>query len=237
LRDHVTAFGLEDVDKLRIALFVSYTFLEKPISNFDRIGASNDFGYALGMSSIFDLPSVRARVSRVSVDEYHRQSEYNENGKRTELIRGFVIEKTSKSPLHETIARRLLRLINLTAGPGVLVSKDSPLTLRYSEPEPDLFVADGDENRFAKEHPHTARLVVEVAVTSADEDRELAGVYAEASVTEYWIVLAMERCVEVYRLPEAGQYQERRVYRLEEDLISSSLPALQVSLRKLFSDL
>jgi Uma2 family endonuclease len=115
------------------------------------------------------------------------------------------------------------------------VSKDSPLTLHDSEPEPDLFVADGDENRFAKEHPHTARLVIEIAVTSADEDRELAPIYAEASVEEYWIVLAIDKCVEVYRKPEAGKYRDLRLYRLEENLSSSVLPALRVSLRELFA--
>ena len=47
------------------------------------------------MKSILDLPSVRARVSRTSVEEYHRQPEFNENGKRTELIRGLVLEKMS----------------------------------------------------------------------------------------------------------------------------------------------
>jgi hypothetical protein len=50
------------------------------------------------MTAILDLPEVRQRVSPLSVEEYSRLDEYNENGKRTELIRGIVIEKMSKSP-------------------------------------------------------------------------------------------------------------------------------------------
>ena len=36
--------------------------------------------------------------------------------------------------------------------------------------------------------PATARLVVEVSVSSLLVDREMATVYAEADVAEYWIV-------------------------------------------------
>lgn len=49
------------------------------------------------MAGILDLAEVRKRVSPLSVEEYHRLGEYNENGRRTELIRGIVIEKRSKS--------------------------------------------------------------------------------------------------------------------------------------------
>ena len=95
------------------------------------------------MSSILDLPSIRARIPRISLDEYHRQPEFNENRKRTELIRGIVVEKMSKSPLHETVSMRLFRLIWMAVGSGFLVRKDSPLTLADSEPEPDILVAEG----------------------------------------------------------------------------------------------
>ena len=42
------------------------------------------------MLSVLESPTLRARVSRLSVAEYHRLGEYNERGKRTELIRGIV---------------------------------------------------------------------------------------------------------------------------------------------------
>jgi len=42
------------------------------------------------MSAILELPEVRQRVSPLSVEEYHRLDEFNEHGRRTELIRGIV---------------------------------------------------------------------------------------------------------------------------------------------------
>jgi len=64
--------------------------------------------------------------------------------------------------------------------------REDPLTLADSEPEPDLAIVRGDETNFAQQHPTTAALVVEIAVTSAAEDRSLATLYASAGVEEYW---------------------------------------------------
>jgi len=47
-------------------------------------------------ADILEIPDVRRRVSPLSVEEYHRLGEFNENGRRTELIRGIIIEKMSK---------------------------------------------------------------------------------------------------------------------------------------------
>src|SRR5207244_3984849 len=118
------------------------------------------------MSAILEIPEVRRRVSPLSVEEYHRLGEYNENGRRTELIRGFVIEKISKSPLHSIIGSLLHRLLLVQIPAGFSLWKEEPLTFIDSEPEPDISVVKGDEFGFVEAHPSTAELVVEVAVSS-----------------------------------------------------------------------
>src|SRR5437588_6339690 len=132
------------------------------------------------MTSILEIPEVRQRVSQLSVEEYHRLDEFNDNGKRTELIRGVIIEKMSKSPLHSMLASRLYKLILAVLPDGFLAWKEEPLTLSDSEPEPDISVVRGREQEFVTSHPTTAELVVEVAVVSPALDRELASLYAEA---------------------------------------------------------
>ncbi|MBI4604694.1 MAG: Uma2 family endonuclease [Planctomycetes bacterium] len=177
---------------------------------------------------------MRRRISRLSVDEYHRLDERNENGRRTELIRGIVIEKISKSPLHRTIAALLYKqlLAQLTAGCSVW--KEEPLTLADSEPEPDIAVTHGRESDFAKAHPTTAELVAEVSVSSPALDRENASLYAEAGVKEYWIVLGLEQKVEVYRRPENGRYQEQSLFGLGETIECGSLAGVRIRIAGLF---
>jgi len=187
------------------------------------------------MSAILEIPEVRQRVSRLSVEEYHRLDEFNHNGRRTELIRGIVIEKMSKSPLHRILASRLYQLLLALLPEGYSVWKEEPLTLTDSEPEPDISVTRGRESDFAESHPTTAELVIEGAVSSATLDRENASLYAEAGVKEYWIVLAPERRVEVYRQPENGRYRESLQFGSNETLQRASVPAVRISISDLFA--
>src|SRR5437867_3538133 len=113
------------------------------------------------MPEILEIPEVRRRVSRLTVEEYHRLDELNENGRRTELIRGILIEKMSKSPMHRTIVTILYRLLLARTPEGYTVWQDQPLTLADSEPEPDISITRGGEKDCLEAHPATAELVVE----------------------------------------------------------------------------
>ena len=188
----------------------------------------------LAMSAILDIPGVRERLSKLSVEEYHRLDEYNENGRRTELIRGIVIEKMSKSPLHSALGKRLYDLIMKKVPAGFVVWREDPLTLADSEPEPDISVVEGRPEDFLKAHPATAALVIEIAVSSAALDRENASLYAEAGVKEYWIVLGEARQVEVYRRPGKGRFEEKFVVGIAEEINCSSVPGVRISVAEFF---
>ena len=185
-------------------------------------------------SQMLEIPEVRARISPVEAAQYHQFPEFNANGRRTELIRGVVIEKTSKAPLHSGIASDLYDLIRPQVPPGFWLRKGEPLTLPDSEPEPDLSLVRGCRADFASQHPTTAALVIEIAVSSAAEDRSLASRYAEAGVEEYWIVLPVERRIEVYCRPQDGSYLDHAVLDGDTVLTFSSLPAIGVRLVELF---
>jgi Uma2 family endonuclease len=186
------------------------------------------------VAAILDIPDVRQRLSPLSVEEYHRLGEFNEHGRRSELIRGYVIEKMSKSPLHRTISSLLYKLLAAQVPPGYAVWKEEPLTLADSEPEPDISVTRGTETDFTRAHPLTAELVVEVAISSPALDRENTSLYAEAGVKTYWIVLGSDRLVEVYTNPQGGQYQAKRIVFIKEILSCESIPGLQVRVADLF---
>jgi Uma2 family endonuclease len=186
------------------------------------------------MSGILEIPEVRQRVSHLSVQEYHQLGEFNENGRRTELIRGIIIEKMSKSPSHRTMGSLLYDLLARLLPKGYSIWKEEPLTFADSEPEPDISVTRGEKADYAVQHPTTAELVVEVAVSSAALDRENCTLYAEAGVKEYWIILALEFMVEVYRKPKGGRYLEKRLVGSKDTLQCASVPALSIRVSDLF---
>ena len=108
------------------------------------------------------------------------------------------------------------------------------MRLADSMPEPAVSVVAGTRSDYA-DKPTTAGLIVEVAVTSLAADREKAALYAEAGVSEYWIVLAEAGQVEVYRRPETGVYRERRLYGRGETIESLGVTDGPVAVDTLFT--
>ena len=109
---------------------------------------------------MLEIREVRDRISPVAVAQYHQFPEFNENGRRTELIRGVVIEKMPKSPLHASIAKLLYDSLHASVPAGYSVRQDQPLTFRDSEPEPDIAIVSGTVQDYRASHPVTAILVL-----------------------------------------------------------------------------
>jgi len=187
--------------------------------------------FSAHMTAVLDVPEIRDRVLRVSVKDYHRYAE----GQRTELLRGIVIEKMSRSPLHIFIAQKLHNILAEQIAPEFAVFLEGSITTQDSEPEPDVTVVAGDLNQYRSAHPTTAELVIEVAVSSLEIDRVKALIYAEAGVKEYWIVCPEQKQVEVYRQPAAQGYAERVVLTAPAVLECGVLPGVKVDFGALFA--
>ena len=132
------------------------------------------------MVEILEEPSVRRRAVRVSVETYHRMSEAGMVDRKTELVRGVIIEKRSKSPLHFSLLGILSDHFTATLPHGWHVRQEGPLSLADSEPDPDIAVVAGVRSHYLTRHPATAKLVVEINTSNEKLDREMASVYAEA---------------------------------------------------------
>ena len=162
--------------------------------------------------NVLDVPEIRARVHRWTVADYRILAEDQPGFEHSELIRGIIVEKMSKTPLHDYLTGSIAALLESVVHPGCSVRQEKTLQLADSVPEPDVAVVHGTLAEFRDRHPTVAELIVEVAVTSLAADRAKAALYAEAGVGEYWIVLAEAGQVEVYRRPVGGTYLERRTY-------------------------
>lgn len=131
-------------------------------------------------------------------------------GEHVELLDGLVVEVSPQGPAHSAVVRRLTR--HFAAGARWWMDVQLPLEiLPDSEPEPDLAILDSEP--LAGEHPHTALLVVEVAVTSQMIDRNVKGAkYAAAEIPAYWLVDVPARAVEVRTDPRPDGYAHCEIY-------------------------
>jgi Uma2 family endonuclease len=161
---------------------------EPGIDLLDRIGAAMTIH--VGQVPPQGLPDP---IYRLSVAQYHELIDAGvlTSGEPVELLEGLLVQQMSKMPPHSTTRRRARRAIERAIPAGFFVDSQEPVTTGGSEPEPDVFVARGDESAYTTRHPGPADivLVVEVADTTLVTDRGTKQrVYARAKFPTYSIV-------------------------------------------------
>lgn len=180
------------------------------------------------MPALADLPALRTRLHPLSVEAYHRLGESGQIGERTELIRGLIIDQMFQSPLHASIVELLREHLERSLPDTHFVRQEKPLTLADSEPEPDLAVVCGRRRDFLTEHPATARLVIEVCVSTEDLDRLKLALFAEAGVAECWLILAEQCTVERFAGLAGGRYTSVQSAPYSAALESTVFPGLRL---------
>lgn len=129
-------------------------------------------------------------------------------GDRLELLEGEIIEMSPEKSRHAATVDMVLEALRRAFGTSHTIRVQHPLAVSASsEPQPDLAVVRGTARDYIDQHPVSAVLVVEVSDTSLDYDRtKKSRVYAQAGITDYWIVNLVEGVVEVHRDPGGEGY-------------------------------
>ncbi|MGC4046030.1 MAG: Uma2 family endonuclease [Armatimonas sp.] len=76
-----------------------------------------------------------------------------------------------------------------------------------SQPQPDILVVNGAPRDYLAQHPQPADvlLLIEVSDSTLQTDRSVKSpLYAEAGISEYWILNLQDRQLEVHRTPLNG---------------------------------
>lgn len=176
------------------------------------------------------------RVARrkFTVEEYHRLSEAGILGEddRVELIEGEIVEMSPIGSRHATCVRRLNRLFSRRVSEAALVDVQNPIRLGpHSELQPDLALLRPRADDYATAHPgpEDVLLLVEVAETSADYDRQVKlPLYAHWGIQEVWLVDLDQGCLEVHRDPSPEGYRDVQVVRRGEGIAPAAFPDLEV---------
>ena len=172
---------------------------------------------------------------RFTVPQYEKMIDVGilDENDRVELIRGEIVAKMPIGDPHIACLDRLTRLMIRAVGDDAIVSIQNPIRLRDSEPEPDLVLKRPRDDFYASGKPGPADLllVIEVADSTLDYDREVKGpLYAENGIAEYWIANLTDRTLEVHRQPRPdGTYAEVRTLRPGDTADVAPLPGVTVA--------
>jgi Uma2 family endonuclease len=151
-----------------------------------------------------------------TVDDYHRLAELGILGEddRVELLDGQIVELSPIGPRHAGRVKNLTRLLYRTLGDAVLLGVQDPVVLGTpSEPQPDIAILKPRADAYSGAHPRPEDilLVIEVADTSLEADRDVKlPLYAGAGIPEAWLVDLEHDVIEVHRRPSPEGYREVR---------------------------
>ena len=178
------------------------------------------------------MPSGATRRLLTTAD-YHSMIEAGILGPedRVELLAGEIYEASSVGSPHAACVMRLTRWFSSRIGERGLVNVQNPIELSsLSEPEPDLTLLVPRRSFYADRHPRPDEvlLLIEVAATSYDFDRDLKlPLYAEAGIREVWLIALDHRVVEVHREPGEGSYRQTERLQAGDTVTPIAFPDLE----------
>jgi len=174
-----------------------------------------------------------------TVEEYHSMVRAGILGEddRVELIEGEVEEMTPIGSKHAAAVGRLTRLFAEQTGRRAILWVQNPIRLgERSEPQPDVTLLRPREDFYASGHPEPRDilLVVEIAETSVEYDREIKVLlYARYGILEVWLVNLEDEAIEVYQTPSPEGYHEMQTLRRGDRLSPSSFPELKLPVEEI----
>lgn len=154
---------------------------------------------------------------RWTIDRYHQAIAAGIfEGQSLELLQGELIEMSPEGIPHAGVSSDAADYLRERLGPQAKVREAKPITLpNNSEPEPDIAIVKplGDLYK-TQRHPQVSDIfwVIEYADSSLEKDLQFKDkVYAQANISEYWVVNLKKRELIVFRDPMEGEYQSQSV--------------------------
>ena len=168
-------------------------------------------------NTILEIPEVK--ITRISVKDYEILCRENPvHFEKTELLEGVIVEKMTKSSEHIFFKHYLVHTLQKILPLGFFIQTEDSLRIGGSKLEPDISVIQGSFMDYKNKLPETARLIIEISISSINYDREKAKAYAQGNVEEYWIVDVENKKVEVFTNPQNGNYSDRKSYEFKNDI-------------------
>lgn len=171
------------------------------------------------------------KTRRFTVDEYHRMGEAGilSEDDRVELLAGEIVTMSPIGPLHAGTVNRLTALFSSRFRTQVIVRIQNPLLLHTedSEPQPDVALLRPRADFYTRTHPeaHDVYLVIEVADTSVEKDRDVKfPIYARAGIPEAWLLDIVAARLEVHRHPTPDGYQDVHRFQRGQSVASQAFP-------------
>ena len=190
------------------------------------------------MLAIEGTATISVQAKRWTREEFERLAELGllAPDSHVQLIGGEIFEMPPPGAPHSTAVGLVLEALRAAFQETAChIRVQQPVLIgSHSEPEPDVTVVRGGILNYRETHPAAldVALVVEVADSSIDLDRRRkVRLYGRAGIPEYWIIVLLEKVVEVFTDPGPAGYRQRAVLRQGDTVRPIAKPdaAIQVT--------
>jgi Uma2 family endonuclease len=172
-----------------------------------------------------------------TVDELLRMEEAGLfQDQRVELLHGEIFLMAPGSR-HQARVDRLTAIVTSVIGSRAITRVQGPVLIdKFNLPEPDLMLIKSRSDFYEHAHPtpQDVLLLVEIADSSMERDREVKlALYAIAGIQEYWIENVAENLLLVYRDPAGDHYQSSFTLNRKETVTPLAFPDVHFSVEQI----
>ena len=145
-------------------------------------------------------------------------------GKNVELLDGNIVTMPPEGPLHSYSTSTSADYLRQKLKGLALIQEAHPITLSQSEPEPDIAIVVPPQKCYKERHPQADDIfwLMEIANSTQTYDiKEKKQIYAQESISKYWVADIVNRQLFIFREPQNGDYhlqQTRNVESLNKTL-------------------
>ncbi len=176
----------------------------------------------------------------ISVTQYDEMIEHGilTTEDKVELLNGVIIEKMPKGIKHAAINDLFAEILRDVLRNRAIIRNQNPIVLDdYSEPEPDIVLANPPREIYLERHPTPLDilLIVEISDTTLGRDRVTKSLaYAKAGIQQYLVLNLQNETIEDLREPSEDGYQFKRTLRKGDSLNLTAFPEVEIKIDDLF---
>lgn len=172
------------------------------------------------------------------VEDYEKMIEHGifDEDEKIELWEGVLVKMSPKGIKHRNSTYLASTLFQEKFGRNVITQSQDPIRLDdFSEPEPDIVLAEAPLSKYASRHPTPKDifLVMEIADTSVEKDRRKAVNYARNGIRQYLLLNLNTNEIEDYREPAVDGYRFKKTHDAAASFNLVAFPEVEIKVSDL----
>jgi Uma2 family endonuclease len=177
-------------------------------------------------------------TAKWSLQDYHQMIETGLlDDRKVELISGEIIEMSPEGVPHSFYCRETGEYLRRLLVGRAKISEAHPITLpNNSEPEPDIAIVRMPASLYRDRHPQPQDIFWLIEISNATLIKDLTikkDLYADAGISEYWVMNLQESVLVIFRDLTPSGYQSET--RFNSGMISPlAFPDLSIDVQQLF---